>query len=60
MKKLIVLSIIATFLALSSLTIYAGAQPQPSEEIPTLNEWGFIVIAVMMGVAGIYAIFKRK
>lgn len=36
------------------------AVPPPPIMVPTLNEWGMIGTAVMLGAAAIYSIFNRK
>jgi hypothetical protein len=34
--------------------------PPPPIQVPTLNEWGMIGTAFMLGAAALYSIFKRK
>lgn len=34
--------------------------PAPSRDIPTLGEWGIIVMAAVMGIAGIFALRRRR
>jgi hypothetical protein len=40
--------------------VLAGVTNGPTIDIPTLNEWGLIGTAVVLGVAGLYNIIKRK
>ncbi len=37
-----------------------GIRMEPSEPIPTLNEWGFMAVAAFMGIAGIWFLRRRQ
>ena len=62
MKKFILHLIIITVTAvlITPKTILAGLNARVGFDVPTLGEWGLIGTAVVLGVAGLYNILKRK
>ena len=45
---------------ITSGTVYSGVVVSPPLSVPTLGEWGMIGTAIVLGVAGIYKIFRNK
>ena len=62
MKKFILFptALAAVGIIISSGTVYSGVISRPPITVPTLNEWGMIGTAIMLGAAAVYSIFKRK
>jgi hypothetical protein len=45
---------------ITSGTVYSGNGAPPQLSVPTLGEWGMIGTAIVLGIAGIYKIFRNK
>ncbi len=50
----------STLVIIYSETVFAGGVAAPIRTVPTLGEWGMIGTAIVLGIAGIYKIFRRK
>jgi hypothetical protein len=62
MKKIYFYSLVLTVagIFITSGTVYSGFVPPPALAVPTLGEWGMIGTAVILGIAGLYKIFRNK
>ncbi len=45
---------------IASETVYSGIPGRPPLSVPTLGEWGMIGTAAILGIAGLYKIFRYK
>ncbi|UCE80008.1 MAG: IPTL-CTERM sorting domain-containing protein [Nitrospiraceae bacterium] len=52
------LAVVGIFIA--SGTVYSGPPGRPPLAVPTLGEWGMIGTAIILGIAGLYKIFRNE
>lgn len=52
--------IISSLVVILPAAVFAGEPAPGSVGVPTLNEWGAIATAAVLGVAGAYALLRRK
>lgn len=59
LKNYLTLSGLITLLMSNAETL-AGTAPPPPVQAPALDEWGLLGLSMLVGVAGLIALFKRK